>query len=614
MSGAASQASSRLAWLAPLLISILGASILGSYSQGTTDNVLYSKGKELYDTYIQRPFLGRIQAPLQTHCYDSIKTLDAENPHARCFTVSGHRFDRILPDLEANEIIGHRESYENDTNVHFHEGHVIPGLWDGHGHLLQYGEFLHSVNIFGAKTPSELRERVREYLRTNPESGDKDNWIRGVGWDQNILGHMPTAEDLADPVLEGLYVMIDRVDVHCTLVSKAILDLLPDEFPDIPGGEVVREPGMGVFCDNAMDMVYDLWPQPNEARKTEFVKSAMKDLNRFGIVGVHDAGVNSAGLDLFKKLTKTPDWTVRVYAMAECTAGHNHFCADEVSKVSFQETGDLLAVQSIKLFADGALGSWGSAMIEPYSDRPDASGSLLASASALTDISKSWAKAGYQVSIHAIGDLANRVAIDALEEALKVACPDQPTAECQKTRRFRIEHAQVIHPDDQQRMHSIGIIPSIQPTHATSDMAYAEKRLGRKRTAESAYRMRSVLGLNPVLGSDFPVEPPDPFRGIYAATTRKSPNTGKNADGGEGKGWHDGEALTLEEALLGFTRAPAAAAVGGGLEAGVIKGGGLADWVVLDRSLGEYDAEDLRSMRVEETWVGGRAAYRRGGL
>lgn len=258
---------------------------------------------------------------------------------------------------------------------------------------------------------------------------------------------------------------------------------------------------------------------------------------------------------------------------------------------------------------DGALGSWGSAMIEPYSDRPDTSGSLLVNATTLTSLAKSWSAEGYQVNIHAIGDLANRLAIDALEAALIDACPGQMVSTCQAERRFRIEHSQIIHPHDQARMHSMEIIPSIQPTHATSDMKYAELRLGKKRTAEEAYRMRTLIDLRPILGSDFPVEPPNPFEGIYAAVARRSPHTGKGADGSLDS-WYPEEALSLHEALAGFTEGPAHGAFLEG-RAGVIQPGALADWVVLDAPLESVDIENMRSLRVKETWVGGKRVYAR---
>ncbi|KAK4126707.1 amidohydrolase 3 [Parathielavia appendiculata] len=404
--------------------------------------------------------------------------------------------------------------------------------------------------------------------------------------------------------------MLDRVDVHCTWVSKAVLDLLPPDLPEeVPGGEIVRTPGMGVFCDNAMDLVTSLWPKPRKERKKTFVASAMRELHKVGLVGIHDAGVLPVDIAMYDEMSRTEDWSLRVYAMVECSR-RNTFCPDEASKLEHPE--GMLSVRSVKLFADGALGSWGSAMIEPYSDRPDTSGSLLVNASTLTSLARSWSAAGFQVNIHAIGDLANRLAVDALEAALKDLCPDshqENLSACQARHRFRIEHAQTIHPADQERMHALGIIPSIQPTHATSDMAYVTRRLGEERTRSEAYRMRSLLDSHPVLGSDFPVEPPNPFEGIYAAVTRKSPRTGSGPPGHEA-GWHVEEALSLEQALDGFTQGAARGAFLEG-RAGVILEGAFADWIVLDEDIGGVGKEELRGLKVRETWIGGRKVYQR---
>lgn len=264
----------------------------------------------------------------------------------------------------------------------------------------------------------------------------------------------------------------------------------------------------------------------------------------------------------------------------------------------------------MELSLDGALGSWGSAMLDPYSDRPETSGSLLVNRSTLVDVARSWALHGFQVNIHAIGDLANRNAVDALEESLKAICPEgTELAQCQANGRFRIEHSQIIHPDDQARIRALRLIPSIQPTHATSDMKYAEDRLGPERTATEAYRMRSIIDLNPILGSDFPVEPADPFQGIFSAITRRSPHTGLGA-GGSSEGWHMEEALTLDQALQGFTTN---VAYGGFMEgkAGIIKEGAFADWIVLDAPIEMMEVAKFQRLQVKETWVGGKLVYKR---
>ncbi|RYO78133.1 hypothetical protein DL764_010146 [Monosporascus ibericus] len=534
----------------------------------------------------------------ETHCYQSVRTNQAVYPYVNCFSVSpGGTFSKVF-----------QASADSELAQNADPGYAIPGLWDGHGHLLQYGEFLNSVDVFGTQSMEEVRSRIREYVNDNPKAGSREAWLRGVGWDQMALGQMPTSADLtADATLADLYIMLDRVDVHCIWVSQAVLDLLPHSIPDVDGGEVIREPGMGVFCDNAMDMVIALWPKPDNKKKQQFLQSAMSKLNEVGLVGIHDAGVSPGNLELYKTLARRDDWTVRVYAMIECYE-RNTFCPKEAHR--YVDPDGRLSIQSVKLFADGALGSWGSALIEPYTDRPDTSGSLLVNASELVYVTTAWAAQGFQVNIHAIGDLANRLAVDAITAALRLLCPGQDIRACQSRLRFRIEHSQIIHPDDQARIHSVGIIPSIQPTHATSDMAYAEKRLGGERTRNEAYRMRSLLDVQPILGSDFPVEPPSPFQGIYAAVTRKSPHTGQAPEGFP-NGWYTEESLDLDQAIRGFTEGPAYGGFTKG-KSGVIRPGAYADWVVLDRPLETMSIEDLRTVSVRETWVGGRMVYKRG--
>ncbi|PVI02165.1 amidohydrolase 3 [Periconia macrospinosa] len=529
----------------------------------------------------------------QIYCYNAVKTNSESLPHAECFSVKNGHFKRVF-------------SAESDIVREARTGHVIPGLWDGHGHLLQLGELKNSVDLFGASSMSEVHERLISYKSLHKTAGNSEEWLRGVGWDQAVFGQWPVASDLEfGSEFKDLYVMLDRIDVHCIWVSEKVLSLLPNPLPEIPGGEI---PAKGVFCDNAMDIVLQHYPEPSSERKTKFIKDAMRELNKFGIVGMHDAGVTPKHLKLYGTLSQKEEWSVRVYAMLECEV-RNTFCPEKAIEVA--SSNDKFYMRSVKLFADGALGSWGSAMIEPYSDKETSSGSLLVNATTLTRLAREWSGAGYQVNIHAIGDLANRLAVNAFEEALGNLCPDASLHECQSKHRFRIEHAQIIHPDDQHRISQIGIIPSIQPTHATSDMYYAESRLGKDRTLKEAYRMRSLLPLNPVFGSDFPVEPANVFEGIYAAVTRRSPKTGLDPAGGT-DGWYASETVTVQEALKGFTLNPAFAAF---LEdkAGKIEPGAYADWVVLDKPLEAFDMESLRKANVKETWVGGKRVYHRPG-
>ncbi|KAF8535604.1 amidohydrolase 3 [Trichophaea hybrida] len=459
--------------------------------------------------------------------------------------------------------------------------HVLPGLWDGHAHLLGYGEMLGNVKLYGVNSLEEANKRIDDYRRLHPGSGTRQNWIKGIGWDQSLLPTgMPTAADLPD----NLYILLYRVDAHCLWVSAPVLALLPSSPIAIPGGTI---PSPGVFCDNAMDLILPLLPPTTIAQKKHYILTAQKQLHTYGIVGLHDAGVLAEDRGLYFSLASRNKLSLRINAMIECHS-RNTFCPLEASRI----THPFLIVRSVKLFADGALGSWGAALLSPYSDNPTTSGTMLLSSPELTNVTTLWSNAGYQVCIHAIGDLANRLAID----AIAAAAPG--------TGKHRIEHAQIISPKDQARMKSLGIIPSIQPTHATSDSYYAAARLGAKRLRESAYRMKSLLNLHPVLGSDFPVEPPSVLAGIYAAVERRDPKVG-------GERWFPEEALTVRQALRGFTRAPAEAVGWEGV--GKVEKGAWADWVVLDRRLDGEDKEWLRGEEaVRETWIVGKRVFRRG--
>jgi predicted amidohydrolase YtcJ len=543
----------------------------------------------------------------EVHCYQSVQT-SAHDPDTspKCFSTSSSGTIAKVWKINSDKDI--------PKPAKLQPGAVIPGLWDGHGHVIGLGDTLAIADLYFAANLEDTTSRLKRYAEEHPDAGTKINWLRGSGWDQAAYGRMPTADDL-DAVFPGKFIMLTRVDAHCIWVSSAVLDLLPDPIPEVPGGEVI---GKGVFCDNAMDMVHDKWPKPGEEETANTVKNAMRALNKVGVVGVHEAGVTPETLEMYKSMAETDDWTVRVYAMLECKV-RNTFCGDQVDM--FTRDDGLLSMKSVKLFSDGALGSWGSAMLEPYADKPESMGSLLIDASTIKSLTLEWAKAGYQVNIHAIGDAANRYVIDAFEAALTdPSICSSPKKDCQLEKRFRIEHSQIISPVDQQRLHAeLGILPSIQPTHATSDMAYAESRLGLTRLSSSAYRLRSLLfppstphshlGPNIILGSDFPVEPPAPLHGMYAAIARKSPNSRKGPPGDPEGGFLTSEALGMGEALAGFTTGPA---WGGFMEgkAGEIKKGMFADWVVLEKSLEEVETEELLDLKVMETWMAGRRVYK----
>ncbi|CAG8976800.1 hypothetical protein HYALB_00012506 [Hymenoscyphus albidus] len=537
-----------------------------------------------------------------------VTTLNSALPRAKCFRVQNGIYTDVLEEIPE----------ANGDEIKYLDGWVLPGIIESHGHILQYGEMLVSVSLYEADSMQEVRKRIVDFLEKHKDEGygTREKWVRGIGWDQkNFGGVMPTAAELGeDPALADLYIMLDRVDVHCVLTSQRVLDLLSTPLPEAPpGGVVVTDPGPGVFCDNAQDsLVFPLAPKPDVAQKTRWIKRAMAELNKVGITGAGIAGVRPDDVEILEGMAANGDLTVRINVMLEC-AERNTYCPEEIKNLKLANepsTSNMLILGGVKLFADGALGSWGAALLEPYADRPETSGTMLINETDLTNVVDNWFSAGFQVNVHAIGDRANRAAVDAFENVLGRTCTG-----CNSERRLRIEHAQLIHPKDQFRIARMGIIPSIQPTHATSDMAYAPSRLGQSRLDKSAYRMSTFfpppgfksLYPGPVLGSDFPVEPPNPFHGMFAAVTRLSPLT---LDSPSGKGgWHPKEKLSVEQALRGFT-------INGAYgwlkeaEMGSIETGKLADWVVVDKDiLADPSGMSLIDVKVRETWIGGRKMF-----
>ncbi|KAG0634903.1 amidohydrolase family-domain-containing protein [Tuber brumale] len=596
--------------------------------------------------------------PSRIKCYQRIDTLSSANDSFTCICASG-RSGQVLRLFNHSSHGGSGGSEAWDVSA----GYVIPGLWDGHGHILQYGEMLSGVKLYGAESVDvlEIKTRIKEHLNQNPTHGNREKWIRGIGWDQeNFGGVMPIAVlilmlftspagDVVFVCLRGELMLTAfgflvrlpyappfhwSMDQYFICEVEPVLNLLPKPFPEIPGGEVITNPGVGVFCDNAMDPVFDVWPRPGREEKIGFIEDAMKSLHSLGIVGVHDAGVLPTDVEILNDLADAGRLTLRFYAMLECPV-RNTVCGGEARMVN-REDGKL-SVRSVKLFAgicpidrgtssarptddmtDGALGSWGAALLLPYSDKPNATGSMIIGEEDLYSVAKGWDDLGYQVNIHTIGDRANRAAITAFENILKPLCPQSPYRETcslrsfQDEKRFRLEHAQIISPADQERLVSMGIIPSIQPTHATSDMAYALSRLGSERLAGSAYRMKSFYnaGLPVILGSDFPIEPPSPFAGIYAAMTRRSPEDGSSENNTCPEcGWYPEEKITLQEALSGFGANVAWGGFMDGRGVGELKVGGRADWIVLDRDIWAVGEEGIRDAKVLETWVAGRRVW-----
>ncbi|KAI9459905.1 amidohydrolase 3 [Lactarius psammicola] len=483
---------------------------------------------------------------------------------------------------------------------------IVPGLADAHGHILQWGA-KERLPLHGCASIDDVLLKIKQYLLSHPIIlHDPTRWIQGSGWDQTNWpgGEFPTADDLdREPLLRGRSIVLARVDWHASWVSNAILSKLTN-LPDVvDGGLIVRDEAgkpNGVFVDNAMSLIHK--PAPTDAETLEDFETTMGDALRVGLTTIHDAGSSPNNIAFFQRMADEGRLPIKVYMMG--LVDSNDYLGSQIPRLIDYGLHRRLTVRSVKLFADGALGSWGAALKAPYTDKPDTRGFLLTPSKTLHQRAEIFYEDGFQVNIHAIGDHANEVVLDIFEDILR-----KPGADV-NTWRPRIEHAQIFQPSDIERIGRLGVIASVQPTHATSDMSYAETRLGPDRI-KSAYAYQKLLQASPAkrlpLGSDFPVEGINPLLGFYAAIARLSPEgTSPHGPGG----WYPAEALTRVQALRGMTRDVAYAAF---LERthGQLAPGFAADFVVLDRDIMQVPLEEILDTRVLATVVDGQVAYGR---
>jgi predicted amidohydrolase YtcJ len=446
----------------------------------------------------------------------------------------------------------------------------------------------------------EALAEVKAFAAANAGSA----WIVGRGWNQVAwkLGRFPTAREL-DAAAGDRPVWLERVDGHAAWANSAAIKLagVDKSTRDPVGGRIERdEEGhpSGVFVDSAMDLIASKVPPLTARQNVVALDAALAEMARVGLTSVHDAGVDAETVALYKRYAEAGKLSARLYVMIAGAGADFDRLAKDGPLSGFGN--DVLDVRSVKLLADGALGSRGAALNAPYSDDPDNRGLLFHSPDELTEmIGKALAK-GYQVGVHAIGDAANREVLDSFEAAF--------AKQGGKQLRNRIEHAQVVALADIPRFKSLGLVASMQPVHATSDMNMAEDRVGAERI-KGAYAWRTFLAQGTVIaaGSDFPVESPNPFHGLYAAVTRQD-HAGKP----EG-GWHPEQDLALVEAFRAFTL-DAAWAAGQDDRLGTLEPGKWADFILVDRDIFEVAPQRLWSTAVLETWVGGRRVFTRGGV
>ena len=484
--------------------------------------------------------------------------------------------------------------HPNATPVDGNGATLLPGLIDAHAHLYSYGALKSSLDLTGVASLADAVARIAAYADDKPHV----RWILGRGWNQVLWENrqFPSAANI-DAVEADRPVWLRRIDGHAGWANSAALRIagVDDDTPDPVGGKVMRDSSghaTGILVDKAMGLVDAHVPKPDKSDVRMAFAAAIEAVLAKGMTGMHDAGISVMEAEVYMSMADDDELDMRIYAM---TAG-----ADEVLDAIGQPIrsygNDRLDIAAVKLYTDGALGSRGAAMLEPYSDDPENRGLPFWTQDELDEMVAKANRMGFQVGIHAIGDYGNRQALDAIERAQDGG--PSPL-------RNRIEHAQIIALEDIPRFAELGVIAAMQATHATSDKNMAEDRVGPDRI-KGGYAWRRLLDSGAVLanGSDFPVELSDPFHGLYAAITRQG------RDGEPPGGWYADQALTRAEALRSFTLAAAYAARQED-RLGSLEPGKWADFIVIDRDFFSVPASEIDDIVVLQTWVGGEKVFDR---
>ncbi len=522
--------------------------------------------------------------------------------NVRGYTLSGatlKRFDGLVFDdgrvIEAGDVSRLRRSHPRLQVIDGGGRTLLPGFMDAHGHVLELGRESAWIHLADTDTLRQAQERIRTYARANGAA----TWLLGWGWNQAKwhLGRFPTARDL-DTAESKRPVALTRVDGHAVWLNSPALRAasIDRNTADPPGGRIERDGAgnpTGVLVDQASALVESVIPEPTAAERDTAVRAALLQLTAVGLTSVGDAGVSAGDIALYRQLADRHELPVRIYAMITDTG--DDFRSLGAARPLLGYAQDHLTVRAVKLYADGALGSRGAALLAPYSDQPDQQGLLFLSSAALQRKVETALAAGYQVNVHAIGDAANRQVLDAFEAAYQVVGG--------RELRNRIEHAQVLSLADIPRFKTLDLIASMQPTHATSDMNMAEARLGTDRL-HGAYAWHALLshGTRIAGGSDFPVESPNPFFGLHAAVART------DHQGRPHGGWYPAQAMSRLEAFRSFTLDAAYAqhqeAILGSLEPGK-----WADFILVDRDFFTVPAQDIWKLQVLQTWVAGERVH-----
>ncbi|WP_198679948.1 amidohydrolase [Aureibaculum luteum] len=505
----------------------------------------------------------------------NIYTVNDSSPKAEAIAIKDGKFIAVGTTTEL------MTKYEAVNNIDAEGKTLLPGLIDAHCHFFGLGLSEQSVKLEGTKSFDEVVQRIVDFQKEK-----NVNYISGRGWDQNDweVKDFPTKEKL-DELFPDTPVAIIRIDGHALLANQAAIDLanVTTETP-FSGGDILQKDGnlTGIFIDNPMDLIYAKFPETTLNESIQALKDAEKICLANGLTTVNDAGLSREAIELIDSLQKAGELKIRVYAMASAYPEN----LDYYLKRGIYKT-DRLNVRSFKVYGDGALGSRGAAMRDPYNDKPGHFGALVNTPENLKEIAKRIADSDFQMNTHAIGDSANHYLLETYKEVLKD----------KKDRRWKIEHAQIISPEDFNSFKNI--IPSIQPTHATSDMYWAKDRIGAERI-KGAYAYKDLLNQygKVVLGTDFPVEKVSPMLTFYAAVARKDLNNFPE------NGFQMENALSREETLKGMTIWAAYSNFEEN-EKGSIEVGKMADFIILDQNIMEIPIENVPKTKVVHNYING---------
>ncbi|MSP69840.1 MAG: amidohydrolase [Bacteroidetes bacterium] len=486
-------------------------------------------------------------------------------------------------------------SYDTDSILDVKGKTILPGIIDAHCHFLAYGLGLQECNLVGTKSFTEVIERLKKYTATN-----KQEWTLGRGWDQNdwAIKEYPTNKIL-DSLFPGQPIVLERIDGHAVLASnEALRRSKITDYTIVDGGEIVRasvnSQATGILIDNAVNLVTNIIPKPDFATFRNAILNAQKECLAVGITTVDDAGLLKWQVDQIDKMQQQGELKMRVYAiLSDAEVNYKHYLNHGPYKT------DLLNVRAFKFYADGALGSRGACLLKLYDDKKDWSGLLINTSKHFEEKMKILAQKNFQVCTHCIGDSANRLILSIYGKILS----DTLITKNGTQARWRIEHAQIVHPNDLKWIEKYKIIPSVQPTHATSDMYWAAKRLGLERI-KTAYAYNDLLksaGLL-ALGTDFPVENINPMFTFYAAVARMD-----QAQFPAG-GFQIENALSRRNTLLGMT-AWAAYANFEENEKGSIEAGKFADFIILDTDPMICELNKIPKIKVLSTYINGEKVY-----